>query len=166
MPIGLFDILRYSDNCRAVLRKVLEENPGTFGTPIGTTSVYNTIRRLLSHIAGAEERWIEKRIGGREIVNYEERAAGTIDGVFADWDAIRERTRAYMDGLGPGGLDRVYHLQLGSPAAGSAWEGDLTVEQILFHIFNHETHHRAQISMALQQQGVVPPDFDYVFHHG
>src|SRR5437764_539801 len=102
MSIGLLEILRYSDNCRIALRKVLDDNPDTFGTPIVTNSMHNSIRRLVSHIAGAEERWIEKRIGGREIVNYEERAGDSIDSVFRDWDAIRERTRAYMMELAPG----------------------------------------------------------------
>lgn len=153
------DLLVYSNNCRAALRETLEANPEVLDRPIGTMSRYNTVRLLLAHSMAAEERWIEKRIGGREIVDYEERAGATVAALYDDWDAIRERTVAFMDGLGPDDLAHTLHLTLGSR------ELAVTVEQVLFQIFNHETHHRAQISMALQQMGVDPPDFDYVLHH-
>ena len=37
------------------------------------------------------------------------------------------------------------------------------VKDILFHIINHGTHHRAQIAMLLSQQNIIPPTNDYIF---
>ncbi len=39
-----------------------------------------------------------------------------------------------------------------------------TVRDILFHIINHSTHHRAQIARVLRQEGIAPPPSDYIFY--
>jgi uncharacterized damage-inducible protein DinB len=35
---------------------------------------------------------------------------------------------------------------------------------ILFHILNHSTHHRALVSARLRALGIVPPSTDYIFY--
>ena len=45
-------------------------------------------------------------------------------------------------------------------------KGDLyksTMEDVILHIVNHSTHHRAQISKLLREQGEEPPVTDYIF---
>ena len=37
-----------------------------------------------------------------------------------------------------------------------------SLQDILFHIVNHSTHHRGQIVMELRMQGVEPPALDYI----
>ena len=39
-----------------------------------------------------------------------------------------------------------------------------TVQDILFHIINHSTHHRGQISTDFRQNGLEPLQLDYVFY--
>jgi uncharacterized damage-inducible protein DinB len=39
-----------------------------------------------------------------------------------------------------------------------------TVQDILFHIFNHSTHHKAQIISDFRQASVVPLVTDYIFY--
>lgn len=34
---------------------------------------------------------------------------------------------------------------------------------ILHHVFNHGTHHRAQINMMLRKRGIAPTPIDYIF---
>ena len=38
------------------------------------------------------------------------------------------------------------------------------LSDILLHLFNHGTHHRAQISLLLRQNNIVPPKTDYIFY--
>jgi uncharacterized damage-inducible protein DinB len=149
----LFD---YSENARRLLRETLLAQPEAFDRPFETLADYASIRQLVAHIIGAEVRWITQRIGGQAVVRYEERVAESVEGVFADWDGIRATTRAFVDAQDAAGLSRSLPITLGE------WRGNLTVEQILFHLINHETHHRAQISMALQQMQIDPPNFDFV----
>ena len=39
-----------------------------------------------------------------------------------------------------------------------------TVQDMLFHIVNHSTHHRAQILSDLRNNGIEPVSLDYVFY--
>ncbi len=38
------------------------------------------------------------------------------------------------------------------------------ISEILFHVFNHSTHHRAQIMTLLKQEGLDRPSLDYIFY--
>lgn len=38
-----------------------------------------------------------------------------------------------------------------------------TIEEILYHVVNHSTHHRAQISLLLRQGNIEPIKSDYIF---
>jgi uncharacterized damage-inducible protein DinB len=107
-------------------------------------------------MAAAEERWIKKRILGMDVEDYEGRAAESVEEVFADWERIRASTKTFLSELNPDDLGRVYTIALKG-----GWTGDFTVEQVVFQFLNHETHHRAQVSMALQQFGIDPPNFDF-----
>ena len=35
---------------------------------------------------------------------------------------------------------------------------------IIIHVFNHSTHHRAQISRMMREQAIEPPVTDYIFY--
>lgn len=39
-----------------------------------------------------------------------------------------------------------------------------SVREILFHINNHSTHHRAQIVMKMRESGLIPQPSDYIFY--
>ncbi len=158
--MDLSDLFRYSDKCRKVLREALEANPAVWTRPIEPAlQEFTTIREIAVHTAGAEERWVKMRIGGEAVPFYKDRAPVGIAEVFADWDRFRNETYAFLGRQSEKSLQKAYHVTLGE----DIWTGDLTAEQILFHVLNHETHHRAQVSMAMQQMNLDPPDFDYIF---
>ncbi|MEN8790391.1 MAG: DinB family protein [Flavobacteriaceae bacterium] len=39
-----------------------------------------------------------------------------------------------------------------------------TLQDILFHIINHSTHHRSQIAMDFRNAGIEPLKLDYIFY--
>lgn len=39
-----------------------------------------------------------------------------------------------------------------------------TLKDMLFHIINHSTHHRAQIALDFKQHGIEPLKMDYIFY--
>ncbi|MEX2380412.1 MAG: DinB family protein [Vicingaceae bacterium] len=46
-------------------------------------------------------------------------------------------------------------------------KGDIfqnSVQEVLFHISNHFSHHRGQIATFLRQQNIQPPATDYIFY--
>ena len=40
-----------------------------------------------------------------------------------------------------------------------------TLHDIILHVINHSTHHRAQVSMLIRDAGVAPPPTDYIVYH-
>ena len=69
----------------------------------------------------------------------------------AKWDAVESEMQASLDSL------TDMRLQ-------EAFSGDMLVWEVLFHVLNHGTDHRAQVlSMLNQQHGVKTFPQDYVF---
>lgn len=149
----------YSDNCWRLLGETLATLPGVWERQFETTSQWNTVRLLLAHTVGAEERWIIRRLQNLPLpVNYEERAAPDWEGLYADHMALRAATYAYLEQLTDAELEGEEPVEL------TQWDHrpSLSKADILFHILNHETYHRGQVITELQRSGADPPDFDYV----
>lgn len=108
----------------------------------------------ISHIMNAHDIW-----NGRLLVK---------NAKFGVWDihprtdlhvineTLHKVTREAMEELGVGREVHYSNIQ-GTPFTNS-------VEEIVYHITNHGTHHRAQITYKLRQQGIEPPKTDYIFH--
>ena len=159
-------VLTYTDNCRRTLQATLAAHPEAVDAPLETIGEYKSIHALVAHCVGAEQRWTEQRLHGQAgSARYESCAAETLTGLFRDWEHIRAKTRAVVEA----GRDTTQAPRLHQEVVFSLpqWKHTdiLTVEEMLFHVFNHQIYHLGQISMALQQQGIDPPNFDYVFLH-
>jgi uncharacterized damage-inducible protein DinB len=155
--LSLDALIQYSDNCRRLLRETLMASRPVFDRPIQPAPArFLTIRQIAAHMIGAEEFWIRHRINGEDITRYETRSASSIERLFEDWESVRRGTKEYIARLNPTEYQRVYRVTVGELSL------EVAAEQVLFHIMNHETHHRSQISFALQQFKTDPPDFDFV----
>ncbi|MDQ2800410.1 MAG: NUDIX domain-containing protein, partial [Armatimonadota bacterium] len=140
-------------------RETLAAHPGVLDKPFETIAQYSPISQLVAHMIGAEQRLTQERLYQEERPpRYEEQAAKTQEVLFADWDTIRARTLTFAERADTDALARV--VVFGLPQMGETME--VTVEEVLLHICNHQTWHLGQVSMALQQMGIDPPNFDYV----
>ena len=160
--MGAMDVRRllaYTDSARLLIRQTLEAHPEALDRRIHTTGSYRTIRELVAHLIGAEQRWTIGRLYGEpRPPRYEDAPAGTLAGLFTDWETIRARTRTFVSEADADTLARVISFVI--PPEGETVS--LTLEEVLFQVCNHQTWHLGQISMVLQQMGADPPDFDYV----
>ena len=149
----------YTENARRLLRETLTAHPDTVDQQFETSGHYKTIGQLVAHLIGAEQRLTLERLyaEGRP-ARYEEQPAKTLEGLFVDWDAIRARTLSFAAQADSAALGRIIVMEL--PQWGQTLQ--LTAEEVLLHICNHQTWHLGQVSMVLQQFGIDPPNFDYV----
>jgi uncharacterized damage-inducible protein DinB len=76
-----------------------------------------------------------------------ERAEDSMD----RWDALVEER-------GAAGLDQSITYTNSSGA-----EFETPLRDILWHVVNHGTHHRAQIALLLREAGIPPPATDYIY---
>jgi uncharacterized damage-inducible protein DinB len=73
------------------------------------------------------------------------------------WDRIEQMMRAYLAGLQD---DRLFDQPIEEPEE----DKDLTVWQVLLHVANHGTDHRAQLLRLLNDLGVKTASQDYIFY--
>lgn len=156
--MNIQNIMAYAENARLLLYETLDAHPEAQDAAFETTARYETITELVAHLIGAEMRWTIGRLYAEPApARYEEQAAPSWGGLKADWDAIRARTLLFV-GAESTDWGRIIPVDL--PQWGQKMA--LTAEEIVLHLCNHQTWHIGQISMALQQQGIDPPNFDYV----
>lgn len=114
--------------------------------------------KLMAHLLAAQQVWLSRCKG----------LAATIDlwpnqqsDTFADLIAQNSSNwSGYLDSLKPDDFEQVI---LYKNSKGDAFENKLT--DILGHVINHGTHHRAQIGQHLIAAGLeILPTTDYIFY--
>lgn len=73
-------------------------------------------------------------------------------------EASARRWRTVLENVVADDLDRPVAY---TNSKGTSFETPL--RDILSHIVNHGTHHRAQIALVLRDVGIAPPPTDYIF---
>ena len=119
-------------------------------------AVPSSTLRLLSHIANAQLIWLSRLEGvaSNQALFEEHPLALCRDLLVSSSDQLLEL--AAMPVLG---LQQMvsYHNTRGQAFETSA-------EDILMHVFNHGTYHRAQIARDLRQHSLNPVDTDYIIY--
>ncbi len=116
--------------------------------------------KLLSHVCNAQQVWLS-RIRPNFV-----QAVPEIWEVYST-DELTERMEAserswmrFLESLPK--IDEVFSEQVVYTNS-KAERFESTLHDILFHLINHGTHHRAQISTLFRQNGITPPPTDYIF---
>lgn len=137
-------LLEYSHHYNQKIADVVISNPD---------NISEKALKLLSHILNAHQVW-NNRIDAT-------------DKPFGVWDMHRtEDLKAIDKGnyehslriLDKYNLSETLHY---SNTKGQAFEN--SIQDILFHVINHSTYHRAQIATELKQHHIEPPATDYIF---
>ncbi len=131
------------DLCLTLPEEILETNvPGTFGG----------IRETLTHLVGAEERYLLALAGGLE------RPQPTLEETAPELANLREHARQ------SGERFVAYAGTVeGNPTLDVTWRGQsyaMPAAVFLVQAINHSTEHRSQIKIALTQAGITPPELD------
>lgn len=118
-------------------------------------SSFPGIHATLNHLLVGDRIWMSRYTGHPESI-----PLGTI--LYADhgelWSARQqedERLRTFVAALTP---ERLAGELSYVNSAGLAFRDPLSI--LLLHQFNHQTHHRGQITVMLRQAGLKPPSLD------
>lgn len=77
--------------------------------------------------------------------------------IRARWDSIEQGMTAYLDSLQD---DMLFARPITEPEE----DRELIVWQVLLHVVNHGTDHRAQLLRLLNDLGIQTVSQDYIFH--
>ena len=113
---------------------------------------------LFSHLLRAQDVWYGRAAGTDHATldlwqtDSLQNCADRLEDTTRRWDAILRRRV-------PDDLDREIAY---TNSSGTAFETPL--RDILTHVVNHGTHHRAQIALLLREADIAPPATDYIYY--
>lgn len=160
------EIFRHYANCNGIVnRDMLEavaKKPGAYDEPV--EGFFGSIGEILDHIYVADLAWIKSFASVRNFAILSDPVFASIpngrDRTFTDLDSfVKGRTR--LDGLIVRFADELTEADLPRTMSRITRKGDRQEKlfwKALVHMFNHETHHRGQVSLILDQMKV---DNDY-----
>lgn len=100
---------------------------------------------ILTHIANAEDGWLRYAVT-RELDAWPGRPEGdlTLEAIRSYLAEVHARTKRYLASLPPDQADQPADLP---------WGEQLTVPQVIWHLLEHEIHHRGELSLILGMLG-------------
>lgn len=127
--------------------------PEEFTAPVAYS--VGSIRNHIVHLISVDDTWFSG-LRGEEIpeplnpVHFHDRET-----IRTRWDEVEQGMRDYLNVLED-------HTLLEQPLGGE--DEDLYVWQVLLHVVNHGTDHRAQLLRLLYDSGVRTESQDYIFY--
>lgn len=126
---------------------------------------FKSIHATLNHLLWADYTWIDRFTQDTPLAKDHPKAASGVD-IHADWNALKS-ARSAMDAeidawaatLDDAWLSRDFTWYSGLAMAARtkpAWF-------LVTHFFNHQTHHRGQVTTLLSQRGIDPGVTDLMF---
>ena len=116
-----------------------------------------SIRDQIVHLMDADAVWFSELRGVEPPEALAPLPGDDRERIRAHWDGIEHEMRAYLSALS----DAMLFTQ---PIQEPEEDRALYVWQVLLHVVNHGTDHRAQILRLLYDQGVKTTAQDYIFY--
>ncbi len=133
--------------------------PEQFARDLGSS--FRSIRETLVHVYAAEWAWWSRWQGRSPASMLAADEFPDVASVREAWRRLERDVRAFLDQLGPDGIDQriSYRLLNGT-------EGASIFSHMLQHVVNHASYHRGQITTMLRQVGAAPPKgMDLIAYH-
>ena len=102
------------------------------------------------HIGAAEEGWFRHAVTHEldERPKYAAEDYPTVGSVVALLEEVHDRTDAYLETVDVADLDQIM---------ARTWGGDLPLRWVIWHVLEHEIHHRGEIFLMLGLMGIEGP---------
>ncbi|MGE5681240.1 MAG: DinB family protein [Bacillota bacterium] len=115
------------------------------------------ITRIFNHLITAQMMWLNRILGKSTVL--ELWTNNTIEGCITASKESSTQWLRFIEGLKEEDLSREisYVNVQGKPFVN-------TLEDILIHLVNHSTYHRAQIAILFRQNSLTPPVTDYIVY--
>lgn len=138
------ELFEYNTHCNQKLIALMLQN---------LDAVPEKTQKLMHHLINAQQIW-NSRIRGTDSFDVWQ---------LNDWNAIdvidKENQATTLDIIETNDLKKVITY---SNSKGIQFTNRL--KDVLFHVINHSTYHRAQIATDLKQIGIEPINTDYIFY--
>jgi uncharacterized damage-inducible protein DinB len=116
-----------------------------------------SVRDQIVHLMSVEEIWFSELRGVEPAEPFPPATGDDRTTIRAHWDSVEQSVRAYLAALPD---DRLFAKPIQEPEE----DRNLIVWQVLLHVVNHGTDHRAQLLRLLNDLGVKTVSQDYIFY--
>jgi uncharacterized damage-inducible protein DinB len=126
-----------------------------FLRPMGSS--FSSLHETLVHLVGAEWVWLERWRGQSPHAMPKASELPTLAAIEERWRAVERDLNRYLSGLS--------EQSLALPLTYTNFKGETwtyTLWQTLFHLINHQSYHRGQVSTLLRQLGAQPVAVDFL----
>ena len=111
--------------------------------------------KLIQHVVNAESIWTSRIKGEKPVVGVWE------EHPLADCQVLHHRSAALLRLI----IDSTVELDRVIPYVTTGGEPfENSIHDILIHVFNHGTYHRAQIAKELRTNNIEPVNTDYILY--
>lgn len=118
---------------------------------------HGSVRDQVVHLMNVDEVWFSELRGVEPSDPPPSTSVDDRADIRAHWDSIEHKMRAYLAELRD---DMLFTTPIEEPDE----DKDLIVWQVLIHVVNHGTDHRAQLLRLLNDLGVKTTSQDYIFY--
>ena len=129
--------------------------PEQFTQPVGYS--HGAVRDQIVHLMDVEEVWFSELRGVQPSQPLPAADGDDRQILRAHWDNVEQMMRGYLAALRD---DMLFQKPIKEPEE----DKELMVWQVLLHVANHGTDHRAQILRSLNDMGLETPPQDYIFY--
>jgi uncharacterized damage-inducible protein DinB len=118
---------------------------------------HGSVRDQVIHLIDAEQTWFSELRDVMPMEPLPSTNSDDRDAIRAYWDKVEQNIRAYLAELRD---DMLFTKPIKEPED----DKDLIVWQVLLHVANHATDHRAQLLRVLHDLGAETKYQDYIFY--
>jgi len=118
---------------------------------------HGSVRDQIVHLMSVDEVWFGELRGVAPSEPFPPASSDDRETIRMRWDSVEQNMRDYLAELRD---DVLFDKPIKEPEE----DQDLFVWQVLLHVVNHGTDHRAQILRLLNDLGVKTTSQDYIFY--
>ena len=145
----------FAENRKIWDRYVTQLTPEQFTQHVGYSR--GSVRDQLVHLMNCDDSWFRELRGVELIEPFHPTDVDDRQSIRAHWDNIERSMRDYLAELQN---EMLFEKPIKEPEE----DKDLIVWQVLLHVANHGTDHRAQILRLLNDLGLKTESQDYIFY--
>lgn len=118
---------------------------------------HGSVREQIVHLMSVDEVWFSELQGVEPSEPLPSASLDDRESIRAHWDSVEQGMRAYLAELRD---DMLFDKPIEEPEE----DKELIVWQVLLHVVNHGTDHRAQLLRLLNDLGLETVSQDYIFY--
>ena len=145
----------FAENRKIWDRYVTQLSQQQFTQPVSYS--HGSVREQIVHLTDCDDTWFSelRAIGASEPLSPSD--VNNRETIHARWDSIEQKMRVFLTDLRN---DVLFTTPIKEPHE----DRDLLVWQVLLHVVNHGTDHRAQLLRLLNDMGMKTEYQDYIFY--